>query len=62
VSKQTRTIVVTVAVTLLAIAVVQNFRGVVVQFVVWRFAMPLTVVVLLSGLAGACAGWFWRRR
>jgi uncharacterized integral membrane protein len=62
VSKQTRIIIITVAATLLAVVVFQNFRGVPVRFILWQFTLPLTVVVLLACFVGALIGWFWRRR
>lgn len=61
-SKQTRTIVLTVIATLFAVFALQNLRDVSVRVIVWTPSIPLVVLLLLVFLAGGVAGWFWRRR
>lgn len=61
-SKQTRTIVLTVIATLVVVFALQNTRSVSVRVIVWNPAIPLVVLIGLVFSAGAVAGWFWRRR
>lgn len=61
-SRQTRTIVLTIIATLFVVFALQNLRDVTVQVVVWRPSIPLVVLIALVFFAGAVAGWFWRRR
>lgn len=60
-SKQTRTVVLTVIVTLLAVFILQNLREVSVKIVVWNPSIPLVVLIGFVFLAGGVAGWFWRK-
>lgn len=62
VSKQTRTIVLTIIATLVAVAVLQNMRSVTVRFVLWDAAVPLSLFLLFVCGLGFLAGLFWRRR
>ena len=61
-SKQARTIVLTVIATLFAVFALQNLRDVSVRVIVWTPSVPLVVLLVLVFLAGGVAGWFWRRR
>ena len=61
-SKQTRTIVLTVIATLFVVFALQNLRDVPVRVIVWTPSVPLVVLIALVFLAGGVAGWFWRKR
>jgi len=60
-SKQTRTVVLTVIATLLAVFTLQNLREVSVKVIVWNPSIPLVVLIGLVFIAGGIAGWFWRK-
>ena len=60
-SKQTRTIILTVIATLLVVFILQNLRDVTVRIIVWTPSVPLVVLIALVFLAGGIAGWFWRK-
>jgi uncharacterized integral membrane protein len=61
-TKQSRTIVLTVIVTLFVVFVLQNLRSVSVRVIVWTPSVPLVVLLSLVFLAGGVAGWYWRKR
>jgi uncharacterized integral membrane protein len=61
-SKQTRTIVLSVIVTLLVVFILQNMREVSVRIIVWTPSIPLVMLIALVFLAGGIAGWFWHKR
>jgi uncharacterized integral membrane protein len=61
-SKQPRTIILTVVITLFVVFALQNLRSVTVRVIVWQPSMSLVVLLGLVFLAGGVAGWFWRRR
>ena len=60
-SKQSRTIFITVVATLLAVLILQNLRSVDLRFIVWDFSAPLVLVLLLVFGGGLATGYFWRR-
>ena len=62
VSKQTRTIILTVTATLLVVGVLQNMRTVTIRFVLWDTGVPLSLFLLFVAGLGFIAGLFWRRR
>ena len=59
---QTRTILVTIVATLLAVVIFQNIRAVDFRFILWQFTVPLTLVVLVSIGVGMLVHWIWRRK
>lgn len=61
-TRQTRTIVLTVIATLFVVFALQNLDHVRVRVIVWYPSVPLVVLLTLVFGAGAVAGWFWRRR
>lgn len=61
-SKQTRTIVLTVIATLLAVGILQNIRTVTIRFVLWEASVPLSLFLLFVAGLGFTAGLFWRRK
>ncbi len=61
-SRQTRTIALTIIVTLFVVFALQNLRDVYVHVIVWTPSIPLVALLALVFLAGGIASWFWRRR
>lgn len=61
-TRQSRTIVLTVIATLFVVFALQNLRTVSVRVIVWNSSVPLVVLLSLVFLAGGVAGWYWRRR
>ena len=62
VSKQTRTILLSVIVTLIAVGVLQNMRTVLIRFILWDAGVPLSLFLIFVAGLGFTAGLFWRRR
>jgi uncharacterized integral membrane protein len=61
-SRQTRTIVLTIIATLFAVFALQNLNSIRVRVIVWNPSVPLVVLIALVFFGGAVAGWYWRRR
>jgi len=62
VSKQTRTIILTIIATLVVVGVLQNMRTVSIRFILWEVGVPLSLFLLFVVGLGFVAGLFWRRR
>ena len=62
VNKRARTIIVTAALTLSAVLMLQNMRQVTLRFVMWDATLPLALLLALVFACGAIGAWFWRRR
>lgn len=61
-SKQTRTIILTIIATLVVVGVLQNMRTVSIRFILWEVGVPLSLFLLFVVGLGFVAGLFWRRR
>ncbi|BET68178.1 hypothetical protein ASA1KI_30960 [Opitutales bacterium ASA1] len=61
-SPRAKTILLSVAATLLIVLILQNWRSATVRFVVWEASMPLALLVLFSAGAGWLSHWIWRGR
>ena len=61
-SPRAKTILLSVAATLLFVLILQNLRPVALRFVVWDASVPLALLVVLSAGAGWLSHWIWRGR
>jgi uncharacterized integral membrane protein len=61
-SRQLRTILITVIATIVLIMALQNMRGVLLRLIVWDATVPLALLLLAAFGAGVAVAAFWRRR
>ena len=61
-SKQIRTILLTIAATILVVVLLQNARSIPLHFLIWEGTVPLVILFPLVFLLGVGFGYFLRRR